>query len=274
MRRSFSANKSKLVVPIAYYYRAHLRTAIKVKYITDTPRNAITLNYHRTDIHMSEISARSLRAGGAMVMMCRKIDMNNIHMMGWWYSDTMMQYLHVQAQPSSSSSATCPICSTMVPIPSNPTKLSLSLTVTPTYKKQPERYALSQPTLSIWPMGKIPVQRHPAISVTETERPIRQRPGIRMGGDLVNHIHTITTNLLHFYNRQRRQAEYLVKRLHRNLGIKLQEQIQQIWSAAGRRGRHSCKMTKRRTCASTTHSINHWVGSERRRSHETPQHKF
>jgi hypothetical protein len=37
-------------------------------------------------------------------------------------------------------------------------------------------------------MGTIPEQRHPASSVDETERPIRQRPGIRVGGGLVNHL--------------------------------------------------------------------------------------
>jgi hypothetical protein len=37
-------------------------------------------------------------------------------------------------------------------------------------------------------MGTIPEQRHPASSVDETERPIKQRPGIRVGGGLVNHL--------------------------------------------------------------------------------------
>jgi hypothetical protein len=37
-------------------------------------------------------------------------------------------------------------------------------------------------------MGTIPEQRHPASLVDETERPIRQRPGIRVGGGLVNHL--------------------------------------------------------------------------------------
>jgi hypothetical protein len=37
-------------------------------------------------------------------------------------------------------------------------------------------------------MGTIPEQRHPASSVDKTERPIRQRPDIRVGGGLVNHL--------------------------------------------------------------------------------------
>jgi hypothetical protein len=37
-------------------------------------------------------------------------------------------------------------------------------------------------------MGEIQEQHHPASSVDESERPIRQRPGIRVGGGLVNHL--------------------------------------------------------------------------------------
>jgi hypothetical protein len=93
------AKNSKQTVRIASYYRAHRRTNIRAKDITDTLRHAMTMNYHCTGIHANEISARSLRAGGAMAMMCSKIDLNNIHMMGRWHSDAMIRYLHVQAQP-------------------------------------------------------------------------------------------------------------------------------------------------------------------------------
>jgi hypothetical protein len=93
------AKNSKQTVSIASYYRAHRRTNIRAKDITDTLRHAMTMNYHRTGIHANEISARSLRAGGAMAMMCIKIDLNTIRMMGRWHSDAMMRYLHVQAQP-------------------------------------------------------------------------------------------------------------------------------------------------------------------------------
>jgi hypothetical protein len=82
------AKNSKQTVSIASYYRAHRRTNIRGKDITDTLRHAMTMNYHRTGIHANEISARSLRAG-AMAMMCSKIDLNNIHMMGRWHSDAM-----------------------------------------------------------------------------------------------------------------------------------------------------------------------------------------
>jgi hypothetical protein len=57
------------------------------------------INVHHTGIQATDISARSLRAGGAMAMFFGKIDMNNIRIMGRWHSDAMMRYLHGQAQP-------------------------------------------------------------------------------------------------------------------------------------------------------------------------------
>jgi hypothetical protein len=47
----------------------------------------------------SDISARSLRAGGAMALLCAKVDMDIIRLLGRWQSDAMMRYLHLQAQP-------------------------------------------------------------------------------------------------------------------------------------------------------------------------------
>jgi hypothetical protein len=92
-------HKSKPNAPLASYYRTNRRTAIKPKDVTDVLRQAMTANFHRTGVHASEVSARSLRAGGAMAMLFGKIDINSIRMMGRWHSDAMMRYLHVQAQP-------------------------------------------------------------------------------------------------------------------------------------------------------------------------------
>lgn len=46
-----------------------------------------------------EVSARSLRASGAMAMMCGGIDSTTTHLRGRWRSDTMLRYLTVQAAP-------------------------------------------------------------------------------------------------------------------------------------------------------------------------------
>ena len=49
--------------------------------------------------HPNEISARSLRASGAMAMLCGGIDPTVIRLRGRWRSDTMLRYLTVQAAP-------------------------------------------------------------------------------------------------------------------------------------------------------------------------------
>jgi hypothetical protein len=91
--------KSTPSAPLASYYLAKGRTAIKLKDVTDTLRHAMRLNFHCTGIKAMDISAQSLRAGGAMAMFFGKIDINNIRFMGRWHIDVMLRYLHVQAQP-------------------------------------------------------------------------------------------------------------------------------------------------------------------------------
>jgi hypothetical protein len=90
---------AKCTVPIASIYVRNRRTAIKAKQITDTIRQAMIINFHRTGINPAEVSARSLRAGGAMALICSKLDKNLIRMLGRWHSDAMIRYLHMQAQP-------------------------------------------------------------------------------------------------------------------------------------------------------------------------------
>jgi hypothetical protein len=75
---------------IASYYLTNRRTTVKPKDVTDTLRHAMRINFHRTGIQATDISARSYRAGGAMAMFFGKIDMNNIRLMGRWHSDSMM----------------------------------------------------------------------------------------------------------------------------------------------------------------------------------------
>jgi hypothetical protein len=72
---------------------------VKANDVTLLLRNAVRINVHHTGIKASEVSARSLRAGGAMSLLHGRANLNNIPMMGRWHSDAMMRYLHVQAQP-------------------------------------------------------------------------------------------------------------------------------------------------------------------------------
>ena len=56
--------------------------------------------YHNPAYHPSNVSARSTRAGGAMALLCAGVDSDRmIWLIGWWHSDELYHYLHVQAQP-------------------------------------------------------------------------------------------------------------------------------------------------------------------------------
>ena len=85
--------------PLATYYRNHRLTAITPADVTDKLRFAATANLHLTGIKATDISARSLRAGGAMALLCGKVDFDLIKLLGRWHSDAMIRYLHMQAQP-------------------------------------------------------------------------------------------------------------------------------------------------------------------------------
>ena len=52
-----------------------------------------------TGIDPSELSARSLRAGGAMALLSGGCDSDIIKLLGRWKSDAMMDYLHQQSLP-------------------------------------------------------------------------------------------------------------------------------------------------------------------------------
>jgi hypothetical protein len=41
----------------------------------------MTMNFHHTCISADEVSARSLRAGGAMFLLCGKVDINLIQIL-------------------------------------------------------------------------------------------------------------------------------------------------------------------------------------------------
>jgi site-specific recombinase XerD len=65
----------------------------------DTIRHGMTVYFHRTGIAADEFSAHSLRASGATALLCGKVDMIIIHILGHWHIDAMIRYLHMQAQP-------------------------------------------------------------------------------------------------------------------------------------------------------------------------------
>jgi hypothetical protein len=52
-----------------------------------------------------DISARALRAGGAMALLLGKVDYATIQLIGRWRSDQLLRYLHVSARPIMQSHA-------------------------------------------------------------------------------------------------------------------------------------------------------------------------
>ena len=68
--------------------------------VTAALRRAAGEVYHITGIHPDDITARSLRAGGANALLCAGVDPDIVKMIGRWKSDAMMDYLIAQARPN------------------------------------------------------------------------------------------------------------------------------------------------------------------------------
>ena len=47
----------------------------------------------------NDVSARSLRAAGAMALLVGKVDPDIIQILGLWRSDEMFRYLHLSTEP-------------------------------------------------------------------------------------------------------------------------------------------------------------------------------
>jgi hypothetical protein len=86
--------------PIASYYLAGRWHRISPPQITDALRATVaTFDSNQLGFLPSDVSARSLRAAGAMALVCAKVDTDIIRLIGRWRSDEMLRYLHVQAEP-------------------------------------------------------------------------------------------------------------------------------------------------------------------------------
>ena len=85
---------------LASYYTPDGRCAPATsRQATESLRHHTALAAAHTGIGPDGISARSLRAGGAMALLCAEVDPCNIKLLARWNSDSMMEYLHQQAQP-------------------------------------------------------------------------------------------------------------------------------------------------------------------------------
>ena len=66
--------------------------------ITDLIRQAVR-ECPSSGLEPKDVSARSLRASGAMAMLCDGLGTNKTKLFGRWRSDELMTYLHTQAEP-------------------------------------------------------------------------------------------------------------------------------------------------------------------------------
>lgn len=72
---------------------------ISTSTLTQSLRVALSAIQHEVGITPADISVRSLRASGAMALLCAEVDTDKIRLLGRWRSDEMLRYLHVQAFP-------------------------------------------------------------------------------------------------------------------------------------------------------------------------------
>ena len=67
--------------------------------ITKVLKCAVSLSGENLGFFPKDISARSLRAAGAMALLCSGIDTDIIQLISQWRSDEMLCYLHLQLEP-------------------------------------------------------------------------------------------------------------------------------------------------------------------------------
>ena len=80
------------------YYWNHQPCMVRSRDITAILRQAAR-ELPQYNLLEQDVTARSLRASGAMALLCKEIDPVIIKLLGRWRSDEMLRYLHLQAQP-------------------------------------------------------------------------------------------------------------------------------------------------------------------------------
>lgn len=85
--------------PLSRIFTGTSSLSITPSHITSTLRKAVTYLGPDLGFLPSEVSARSLRAGGAMALLVSNVDPDIIQLLGCWRSDEMFRYLHLTADP-------------------------------------------------------------------------------------------------------------------------------------------------------------------------------
>ena len=90
----------RLDAPLARYFQRGKWHNVTPTDISKALKTAVaTLGPAALGFLPSDVSARSLRASGAMALLCARVDTDIIRLLGRWRSDEMLRYLHVQAEP-------------------------------------------------------------------------------------------------------------------------------------------------------------------------------
>lgn len=96
-------HSAPLSTPLATYYRVQhtraTRHSVTPSDITTVLRLSVSALGPSIGLLPEDITARSLRAGGAMALLVARVDTDIIRLIGRWRSDEMLRYLHLQAQP-------------------------------------------------------------------------------------------------------------------------------------------------------------------------------
>ena len=85
--------------PLCAYWADGAWKHVRPGDITAALRASVSVIGPRVGFVAKDLSARSLRAAGAMALLCAHVDTDIIRLMGRWRSDEMLRYLHVQAEP-------------------------------------------------------------------------------------------------------------------------------------------------------------------------------
>ena len=95
------SHNAPLSTPLARVYTGpgQRTCSVKPSNITDTLGKAVKFLGADLGFLPSEVSARSLRAAGAMALLAAEVDPDIIHILGRWRSDKMFRYLHLTAEP-------------------------------------------------------------------------------------------------------------------------------------------------------------------------------
>ena len=94
------ANNAPPSQPLATYFEAGVWQNVLSRDITAALQATLAfVGPHTVGLSLTDITARSLRASGAMALLVSKVNTDLFRLLGWWRSVEILRYLHLQAQP-------------------------------------------------------------------------------------------------------------------------------------------------------------------------------